>query len=538
MKKSFLMFSLLFLSLVSCGKTAPSKYAVNIPTVEGVSISSDKNEYEKGDKVQLSLEFEEKYYMVKNSLKYDDTIIDETLSFTMPNKDVTISIDVMKDELPDNQIYGARFTGSRALSNMAMISLPNISLTNVSALIVEVRFNKMIDNFWMRPMCGTSDAIIYDAFAKATKNSYLYSCEKDHPNAVGLYPWSTSSFGGWVPSWDNRFYKCPPTFYIEVPIESFFSRFYKYGQTVANPGQPLTSDKQLDTIGLHITGDSAQVDFTLGSMYVRRNGIVEKICSPDKYLTHREEGFNYVSVSKIDSTGITQSSLKTTIYNNYKEKPHTAMVLGDSIFTQWWTEDTVKEIGDVLDANVIRDTIGATTIARRKDTAGEDNSIMSHKNNGVYDRYFEQYDNIDYILIQRASNDVWCVAHSVYELGNVDTTDNTTAMGAIKEILNYFKMKAPQAKIVIANAKYRADGVADSIVKAYNSELKKVVDSVEGVTYFDVYEGYGINENNWEEYLNSASHPHHNGSAPDNLHPNTQGYLKIKETWVNFLKSL
>lgn len=534
MKCKFLSSVLMIFALVSCGNKPVPTFKVNIPNVEGVTILSDKADYKEGEKVQLELEFEDKYYMVKDSLKYDGTVIDSTNSFIMPRKDVNITIEVMKDNLPNNQIYGARFTGSHAQSNMAMVSLPNIPLENVSALIVEVRFNKIIDNLWMRPMCGTSESIIYDAFGKDTASSFLYSCEKDQPNAVPLYPWSTCGWGGWIPTWDERFYSEPPTFYIEVPIESFFSRFYESGKEVTNPGQPLTSDKKLSIMGLHITGDTSEVDFTLGSMYIRRNGIVEKVSSPDKYLTHKEEGFNYVSAKKIDPFGIYKSSLETTIYSHFIEKPHKALVIGDSIFTQWWTEDTVREIGNTLNADIIRDTIGATTIARRGDVVGEDNSIMSHKDSGVYDKYFDTY-NIDTIIIQRASNDVWCINASVYAMGDKDSTDNKTAMGAIKEVLNYFKSKAPKANIIIANCKYRADGVSDMVVCKYNSTLKEVVDNIEGVTYFDVYQEYGINAENWKLYLNSAEHPHHNGSAPDNLHPNTDGYLKIKEAWINFI---
>lgn len=512
-------------------------YDLILPSLEGCKISSSKNQYKQGELVKLNIELEDKYYL--DEIKYNDISIDESYSFYMPNENATISATISKDNLPINQIYGARFySNESAVWSMAFIDVNNVSLKDVSSVVVEVRFNKMIDNFWFRLCCATTTNDVYDAFAKESSTSYMYSCDMDQPNAVSLLNWTTSSFGGWLPSWDTSIDEVPPTFFVEVPLLSMFARFNFYKTLTVAEGMALTNNKTLAKLGIHVTSDANEVDFTIGRLYVRENGILKEIASPSNYTNEKQEGKNYVSALKVDNNGASKSKLNIDIYSKYKKPKKNMLLMGDSIMTRWWSNNQVDKIASSVDANLIRDTIGGTTIASTNNLSADDNSLIYQKESGIFDKYINELKQFDYIIIQRGTNDLWRVNHNDYKIGNYNDTDNKTVIGALKELILYFKEKCPNAKIVVSTVLYRHDEISDSLVKEYNEALKELAKHIDNINVFDLYNLSNINSENYEKYLNTKEFPHHNGSLADNLHPNDEGAKLIGEAWINYLKTI
>ena len=520
-------------------EVCPITYQVSIPTFVGGKISTDKQKYKPNEEVHLLVEPDDGYFLTHNSLKYDNVLVGTSYSFTMPEKEVTISANFKKDDIPNNQIYGARFTGAHLPWNMAMIHTDEVALENVQGLIVEVRFNKMIENFWMRLACATTDGTIYDAFGTNSSSVFYYSCDMDHPNATDQYNWATTAWGGWCPSWDLNYDPIPPTYYIEVPINYLFARFNLNGQMCVPVGTSLSVDKVLSQLGIHITYDSNDVDFTIGKLYIRQNNIVKQISSPYTYSQTTVKGFNQAEIYKIDDWGVKPSSGVVTVYENVKKPTKKALMMGDSIMTRWWTNEQVKRIADTLDLELVRDTIGGTTISNCY-YPNRDNSIIEHLNNGLYEEYIKLYSDFDLIIIERGTNDLWNYVNNIVGMGTPTSTseETNTIMGSLRKALEYFKTKCPNAKIVVSSPLYRHDEISDDVVREYKTNLEGLLQNVGGINYFDLYSNSGINESNYELYLNSSTHPHHNGSPADNLHPNDDGAIILGNAWINYLKSL
>lgn len=210
---------------------------------------------------------------------------------------------------PENYIYGANFVGSNQWS-MAWIDLATpVSLENATALLVEVRFNEANNGDWFRLGAKTSDDIFYDAFGKNSSTSFRYSVS-ENIKEVADYNWETGQWGGWDPSWNTSI---APTYYVEVPLEYMFARFGLTGNMSETAGTPLNSSKTLSQIGIYLTANS-NYNFSIGRTYVRRNGQVEQISSPDNYSLTKEEGKDYIYSSKIDSDSEKDSSLEITLY--------------------------------------------------------------------------------------------------------------------------------------------------------------------------------------------------------------------------------
>ena len=539
---SFFLVNALLLSgcnNVNNESSANNLYDLILPSIEGCSISSSKNQYKANELVQLDIKIEDKYYIEDKSLKYNGIVIDDTYSFYMPSEDAIITASVYKDDLPENQIYGARFhSNESALWSMAFIDVNNVALENVSSVVVEVRFNEIIDNFWFRLCCSTSTNDVYDAFAKDFSSNYMYSCDMDHPNAVSLLNWATAAYEGWVPTWNTNIDEVPPTFFVEVPLTAMFARFNFYKTLTVAEGSALSNTKTLAKLGIHITGPASKVDFTIGRLFVRRNGILSPIATCENYTKDKQDGKNYVSALKVDNYGTYKSNLEIDVYSNYKKHKNNMLMLGDSIMTRWWSNDQVARIASSVDANLIRDTIGGTTIVSTNNLSSNDNSLIYQKENGIFDKYIEELKQLDYIIIQRGTNDLWRINHNDYKLGDTNSNDNKTVMGALKELLLYFKEKCPRAKIIVSTILYRHDEIKDSLVLEYNEALKELANYIGGINVFDLYNLSGINSENYEMYLNTSTNPHHNGSLADNLHPNDAGAKLIGDAWVNYLKTI
>lgn len=393
-------------------------YSLAIPHYKGCSITAPKSEYKAGELVNLDVKLEDKYFIETNSLKYNNVVIDDSLSFTMPSENVIISASIVKDDVPDNQIHGARIVSeSEAIWNMALVDVNNVSLENVSSVVVEVRFNKMIDNFWFRLGCATESGDVYDAFGKDSSSNYRYTIDMDQPNADDHCFWETSPWGGWVPTWNGEFDKVPPTFFVEVPLNALFARFSLAGTLIAEQGSTLKQDQKLAKLGIHITGPASETDFTIGRLFVRKNNALKLIASPENYSLKKEEGKNRVSVFKIDPFGTYTSNLNIEIYSKFKGHKKNMLMMGDSIMTRWWSNNQIDRVANAMDANLIRDTIGGTTIASTNNLISNDYSLMYQKDKGLFDRYFEEM-NMDYIIIQRGTNDLWQVKNGGYKLGD------------------------------------------------------------------------------------------------------------------------
>lgn len=513
-----------------------SEFIVNTNNISNGTIKTNKETYKKGELVKLTIQPNDGYYLEENSLKYGNTFIDDSFSFVMPNYDVSITANFLKDDLPDNYIHGLNISGT-GIWNMAMINYDSlIDLTHVTALVVEVKFNQIIENCYFRLAAMTSDGTIYDAFGIDGNSTFYYSCDMDHYNAAVRYSWTTGNWGGWMPTWDTNTIKTAPTFYVEVPMHYMYARFNKYGDKVVQDGRYLNSTKKLAALGIHLTGNG-NYNFSIGKTYVRENGVVKHISNPSEYTLENTE------IYKIDPTGIYNSTLNRTVYNHVNRFKDTnkMLICGDSIMTKWWSNDLVKNLANKFNASLIRDTQGGTTI-RDYDLSTYNDSLIEHVNQGLYDRYVKNNGEFDYIIIQRGTNDLYYANHSTsYDntMGDINSKDVNTVYGSIRTLIDYFHNLCPNAKIVVSNVLYRNDKeVSDAQVCKYNEDLKTIIDSYDYVNYFDIYNLSGINSANCETYLNSLSNPHSNKSSADYLHPNDQGALLLEKTWIDYLESI
>lgn len=516
------------------------EYAINIPSFDNGQITTNKSKYYPGEKVILEISPNEGFYLEESSLKYNEEIVGNSYSFIMPKDNVNITASFLKDDLPENYIHGLHIQGNGQW-NMVMIEYEKpIDLTQATALLVEVKFNEIIEGCHFRLAAMTSDGTVYDAFGSeiinTTKlpNGYSYSCDMDDYNAAARYSWTTGAWGGWSPWWDKNVIKETPTFYVEVPMKFMFSRFNRYGEKVTQDGKHLDNFKKLSSLGIHVTGSSNN-NFIIGKTYIRERGIVKQISNPKNYTNDN------TSVYKIDPFGIYETTLTKTIYNHVNEFKYNKnmLICGDSIMTRWWTHKMTKNIADNFNANLVRDTIGGTTI---KDyTLKDEDSMIEHKNEGLYSKYVEAYGDFDYIIIQRGTNDLYyATTTSSYEqtMGTIDSYDEATVYGSIRTMIEYFHNLCPNAKIVMSNLLYRDDAIKDDKVTNYNQDLKTILSSYDYVSFFDLYNNSGINQSNYMTYLNSSSNPHSNGTSPDNLHPNDEGATVLERVWIEYLKNI
>lgn len=246
------------------------------------------------------------YCYWKNSKTF--ALVDETNQYIQRATGTDEDI-LDESELPEHYIYGANFTGKGHWS-MAWITFPEaVDLTDATALIVEVRFNKAVSGDWFRLGAATTDNTFYDAFGKDSSTTFKYSCSENiKPSAH--YDWETGQWGGWDPSWNSN---VAPTYYVEVPFEYMFARFNLDGTMTETVGKALDSTKKLQQAGIYVTA-SAEYDFSIGRIYLRKNDQAVEIANPKNYSLEQMAGKNYVYAAKLDSDVEKESSLVWVVY--------------------------------------------------------------------------------------------------------------------------------------------------------------------------------------------------------------------------------
>lgn len=197
-----------------------------------------------------------------------------------------------------------------------------------------------------------------------------------------------------------------------------------------------------------------------------------------------------------------------------------ALTIGDSLFDYYddAINDTIQSfIYGSGYTHFYKDNIGGSKITPEVNLSGR--SIVNHIDVGTY----EAFDDLDLIIIQRGTNDVANWRNNNVIKGEIGDGNKNTTFGAIAYIMDYFRTKHPNARIIWSTIIYRGDKDFEADHKAYNDALLEIAPTYD-VEVFDLRTAIGINQTNFTTYLSS-----------DRLHLSAAGELQMKNAWLEYL---
>ncbi len=209
--------------------------------------------------------------------------------------------------------------------------------------------------------------------------------------------------------------------------------------------------------------------------------------------------------------------------------------LGDSI-----TEGHGTSSKDKIYLNLIKEKynlscarnygISGTRIARQTNPSAEPRFDLDFCR-----RADEMEDDADVVVVFGGTNDY---GHGDAPLGTFDDRCDNTFYGACHVLFEKLIKKYPEAEIVVMTPLHRVDenNMRGDCEKAYNvAKLETYVDIIKEVAKYyalpvlDLYSVSGIQPN--VEFIKEKY-------APDGLHPNDDGHVKIAKRLAAFLKAL
>ncbi|WP_025725297.1 Ig-like domain-containing protein [Acholeplasma granularum] len=216
-----------------------------------------------------------------------------------------------------------------------------------------------------------------------------------------------------------------------------------------------------------------------------------------------------------DSTKINQM-----MSNMENRQGKSVLTIGDSLFDFYddAINDTIQSfIYESGYTHFYKDNVGGSKITPEVNLTGR--STVNHIDVGTY----EAYDDLDLIIIQRGTNDVanWRTNNVIK--GEIGDGNKNTTFGAMAYIMNYFRIKHPNARIIWSTIIYRADTDFVQDHETYNNAVYEIAQSY-NVEVFDLRTAIGINQSNYSTYLSG-----------DKLHLSAQGEIKMKNAWLNYL---
>lgn len=222
-------------------------------------------------------------------------------------------------------------------------------------------------------------------------------------------------------------------------------------------------------------------------------------------------------VSEVSGRGFSYDK----IHERELSETRNVLFIGDSKASTEFTNTMLDDVFSNFNVNLLRDTIpGATYVPY--DTIG----VVEHINKRLYESMANSVDQIDYIVIQRGSNDVFYAQfpETQIHLGNPDSTNQNETYGAIKYTIEYFQKLCPKAQIIFTTATYRFD-CEKGVIDDYNKNLKEIVYQYPNVRIFDLNLACGVNEFNYQEYY------------VDGVHQNSEGIELWKNCYIKFFET-
>ena len=197
------------------------------------------------------------------------------------------------------------------------------------------------------------------------------------------------------------------------------------------------------------------------------------------------------------------------------------LFIGDSKSSVEFTGSMLDDVFANFNVKLLRDTIPGATIVPY-DTIG----VVEHINTRLYEGMANSVDQIDYVIIQRGSNDIFYSQffETNIVLGDVTSQNQNESYGAIKYAIEYFNKLCPKAQIIFTTATYRFDCETE-MIDNFNKNLKEIAYQYSNVRVFDLNLVCGINENNYQDYY------------CDGVHQNEEGIELWKNCYIKFFET-
>ncbi len=212
----------------------------------------------------------------------------------------------------------------------------------------------------------------------------------------------------------------------------------------------------------------------------------------------------------------TEVQTETQTESGRLTSPFSISFLGDSI--------TVGYYSSYSYADLVCDDMGA--VGYNYGISG--NTLASDEGNGMVDRYGKMHSS-DVIVVYGGSNDFY----DDVVLGSITSWNNEEFYGALRNLCSGLKAQYPNAHIVFMTPLHGEflgmstsnDNGAGSTMALYVRAIKNVCADYD-IPVLDLYDGFAINGDNYEEYTS------------DGLHPNEKGHKKIAEVLESYIRSL
>lgn len=200
---------------------------------------------------------------------------------------------------------------------------------------------------------------------------------------------------------------------------------------------------------------------------------------------------------------------------------NSVLIIGDSIMTPEFSGDITERIAENVKRNLVRDTLGGSTIVPLHEPDISDVGIVDHIHDGLYEKIKNEHPDIDLILIQRGVNDVDRAIWRGLPYGKKGVEDQVSLYGSPVFCMKYFKRLFPQARIIWAGVYYHKNTKHENTVD-FNEYIKEECGKL-GIEFFDLAAVCWKDESEGEKYL------------ADGLHPNNEGCLRLEECWTKFI---
>lgn len=242
-----------------------------------------------------------------------------------------------------------------------------------------------------------------------------------------------------------------------------------------------------------------------------------------------------IGIYKDNKLKMQNKELANIIMEEEKDKIKTINFFGDSITEEGKYINSVMEITDAID--YVNNGIGSTSFA----VATESNQWTWETSDRNYTKAFCLRAKTislrgDLIVLFGGTNDYG----KGVELGTLESTDNTTFYGAVKETINIIKEREPESKIIIITPLQREhlkgtrgidENKAGYTLEEYVNALKEI-GLAENIPVLDLYTDGFISINNKDENTGVLIY------TQDGLHPDEEGGKILGEKIGNFIKSI
>lgn len=236
-------------------------------------------------------------------------------------------------------------------------------------------------------------------------------------------------------------------------------------------------------------------------------------------------------IAKIKSTTSTEVELEDYQYIlNTRFKGKKVVFEGDSITdSDFATEYNGKSWADYLKiklklGDVINNSVGGSTISTNN-TATLNGSVVTRISETNYPS------GVKLFIIFAGTND-W---NNNVTLGDIDSTDSSTILGALNNCIDTAQTKCPDATIVVIAPMHRSGmrtatrtaGKLEDVGEGYKKVCKNW-----GVNFFDSLENFGMNA------YNSTIASKYYIESDGQLHPNPAGHKRIATRMAGYISTL